>query len=85
MVPDAQRIRFKTNFESLQALKERRVEAFVQDFVLLFNLLQKNPGLKMAGLQPFRPGEYGLAVRKGDKDWLDFINGTLTKMKEMGE
>jgi polar amino acid transport system substrate-binding protein len=85
MVPDAERIKFKTNFEALQALKERRVEAFVQDFVLLFNLLQKNPGLKMAGLQPFRPGRYGLAVRKGDKEWLDFINATLTKMKETGE
>jgi len=85
MVPDAERIKFKTNFEALQALKEHRVEAFVQDFVLLFNLLQKNPGLKMAGLKPFRPGRYGLAVRKGDKEWLDFVNATLTKMKETGE
>ena len=84
LVPDADRVRFKTNFEALQALKERRVEAFVQDFVLLFNLLQKNPGLKMAGLQPFRPGRYGLAVRKGDNEWLDFVNATLTKMKETG-
>jgi polar amino acid transport system substrate-binding protein len=85
LVPDAERIKFEGNFEALQALKERRVEAFVQDFVLLFNFLQKNPGLKMAGLQPFRPGRYGLAVRKGDKEWLDFINATLTKMKETGE
>jgi polar amino acid transport system substrate-binding protein len=85
LVPTAERIKFERNLEALQALKERRVEAFVQDFVLLFNLLQKNPGLKMAGLQPFRPGRYGLAARKGDKEWLDFINGTLTKMKETGE
>jgi polar amino acid transport system substrate-binding protein len=84
MVPDAERIKFERNFEALGALKERRVEAFVQDFVLLFNLLQKNPGLKMAGLQPFQPGRYGLGVRKGDKEWLDFINATLTKMKETG-
>jgi ABC-type amino acid transport substrate-binding protein len=85
LVPDAERIKFERNFEALQALKERRVEAFVQDFVLLFNLLQKNPRLKMADLKPFRPGRYGLAVRKGDKEWLDFINGTLKKMKETGE
>ena len=85
LVPDAQRITFEGNFEALQALKEGRVEAFVQDFVLLFNLLQKNRGLKMASLQPFRPGRYGLAVRKGDTEWLDFINATLTKMKETGE
>ena len=85
LVPTAERVRFEGNIEALQALKERRVEAFVQDFVLLFNLLQKNRGLRMASLQPFRPARYGLAVRKGDKEWLDFINSTLVKMKETGE
>lgn len=85
LVPDAERIKFERNDEALQALKEGRVEAFVQDFLLLYSLLQKNPKLKMAGLQPFRAGRYGLAVRKGDQEWLDFINATLTKMKETGE
>ena len=85
LVPTAERVRFENNFEALQALKKHRVEAFVQDYVLLFNLLQKNPGLKMANLQPFRPARYGLAVRKGDKEWLDFINSTLAKMKDSGE
>ncbi len=85
LVPTAERVKFERNSEALQALKERRVEAFVQDYVLLFNLLRKNPGLKMANLQPFRPARYGLAVRKGDKEWLDFVNSTLAKMKETGE
>ncbi len=85
LVPTAERVKFERNFEALQALKERRVEAFVQDYILLFNLLQKNPGLKMANLLPFRPARYGLAVRKRDKECLDFINSTLVKMKETGE
>jgi ABC-type amino acid transport substrate-binding protein len=85
LVPDAERIKFERNFEALQALKKRRVEAFVQDYVLLYNLLQKNPGLRIAGLEPFRPAPYGLGVRKGDKEWLDFINSTLVKMEERGE
>jgi len=85
MVPDAKRIEFKTNFEALQALKNRRVEAFVEDFVLLYALAQKNSGLKVADLKPFCPGRYGLAVRKGDKEWLDFIDATLKKMKETGQ
>jgi polar amino acid transport system substrate-binding protein len=85
LVPTAERVKFERNSEALQALRERRVEAFVQDFVLLYALMQKTRGLRMAGLQPFRPGRYGLAVRKGDKEWLDFINTTLTKMKETGE
>ncbi len=85
LVPSAERIKFERNFEALQALKDRRMDAFVEDFVLLFNLLQKNRGLKMASLQPFRPARYGLAVRTGDKEWLDFVNTTLAKMKESGE
>jgi ABC-type amino acid transport substrate-binding protein len=85
MVPNAERIKFERNFEALQALKERRVEAFVQDYVLLYNLVQKNPGLRIGGLEPFRPAPYGLGVRKGDKEWLDFINSTLVKMEESGE
>jgi ABC-type amino acid transport substrate-binding protein len=85
LVPTAERIKFERNFEALQALKERRVEAFVQDYVLLYNFVQKNPGLRIAGLEPFRPAPYGLGVRKGDKEWLDFINSTLVKMEERGE
>jgi len=85
LVPDAERIKFERNSEALQALKKRRVEAFVQDFVLLYALMQENRGLRMAGLQPFRPGRYGLAVRKGDEEWLDFINAAFAKMKETGE
>jgi ABC-type amino acid transport substrate-binding protein len=85
LVPDAERIKFEGNFEAVQALKERRVEAFVQDLGLLYALVQENRGLKLAGLQPFRPGRYGLGVRKGDQEWLDFINAALTKMRETGE
>ena len=85
LVPDAERVKFELNSEALQALKERRVEAFVQDYLLLYALIQKTRGLKMAGLQPFRPGRYGLAVRKGDKEWLDFIDAALSRMKETGE
>jgi ABC-type amino acid transport substrate-binding protein len=85
LVPTAERVKFERIFEALQALKKRRVEAFVEDYVLLFNLVQKNRGLKMASLQPFRPAQYGLAVRKGDKEWLDFVNSTLEKMRETGQ
>lgn len=85
MVPNVVRVKFEYNFEALQALKDRQVEAFVQDYVLLSNLLQENPGLKIAGLKPFRPTPYSLGVRKGDKEWLDFINSTLTMIAQSGE
>ncbi len=85
LVPTAERVRFERNFEALQALKESRVEAFVQDYIFLYALMRKNRGLRMAGLEPFCPARYGLGVRNGEKEWLDFVNATLAKMKETGE
>jgi ABC-type amino acid transport substrate-binding protein len=49
------------------------------------NLLQGSPDLRIAGLRPFRPTPYSLGVRKGDKEWLDFINSTLTMVAQSGE
>jgi polar amino acid transport system substrate-binding protein len=85
VISKVERVRFEHNFEALQALKERQVEGFVQDYVLLSNLLQDSPGLKIAGLKPFRPTAYSLGVRKGDKEWLDFINSTLAMIGQSGE
>ena len=82
LVPTAERIKFQHNSESLQALKDRRVDAFVQDDVLLIDLQKRNPELKIVGWPPFRPAPYGLGVRKGDKEWLDFVDAALTKIEK---
>ena len=57
----------------------------MQDDVLIFNLLQESPDLKVVNEKPFQPAPYGLGVRKGDQEWLDFVNATLAKMRETGE
>jgi len=85
LVPTAQRIEFEHPPDAVKALTEHRVEAFVEDYVSLYNLLQRNRGLRIAGLQPFSPAPQSLGVREGDKEWLDFINATLEKMKKTGE
>jgi polar amino acid transport system substrate-binding protein len=85
LVPTAQRIRFEHPSEGVQALTEHRVEAFVEDYVSLYDLLQKHRGLRIAGLQPFSSAPHCLGVRDEDKEWLNFINATLEKMKKTGE
>jgi polar amino acid transport system substrate-binding protein len=85
LVPTAVRIKFEHPSEAVQALKEHRVEAFVEDYISIYNLLQKNRGLRIAGLEPFSPAPHSLGVRKGNKEWLDFINSTLEEMKRTGE
>ena len=85
LVPTAIFVQLKGTAEALQALKDGRVEAFVQDDVLLIEIVKRNSELKIAGWKPFEPASYGLAVRKGDHEWLEFINATLSKMKTSGD
>jgi len=85
LISTVERIKFEHPSEAVEALKEHRVEAFVEDYVSLYNLLQQNRGLKIAGLEPFSPTQHSLGVRKGDKEWLNLINSTLDKMKKTGE
>jgi ABC-type amino acid transport substrate-binding protein len=85
VVPTAQRIEFEHPSDAVKALAEHRVEAFVEDYVSLYNLLQRNRGLRIAGLQPFSPAPQSLGVREGDREWLNFVNATLEKMKKTGE
>ncbi len=85
MIRNIQRVQFEDNYNAVQALKEHRVEAFVQDYVLLLKFLQEHSGLKIADLEPFRITPYGLGVRKGDREWLDFINTTLAAIAQFGE
>ena len=85
LVPTAIRTQFEGTAEALQALKDGGVEAFVQDDVLMIEIERRNPELKIADWRPFEIAPYGLAVRKGDREWLEFVNATLRKMKTNGD
>lgn len=85
LVPTADRVRFQRNSKALQALKDGPVAAFVQDDALITDLQGKNSDLRIADFRPFDRHPYGLGVRKGDTEWLSFINATLTWIKDNGE
>ncbi len=85
LVPQATRTVFMRHSDALQALKERRVDAFVDTNRMVIHFQRRNPKLRIAGYQPFGSVFYGMGVRKGDKEWVRFINTTLAKMKETGE
>jgi len=57
----------------------------VQDYLVIYDLQNQNGDLKIAGLQPFFSASFGMGVRKGDLEWLNFVNATLNKIKESGE
>jgi aspartate/glutamate/glutamine transport system substrate-binding protein len=85
LVPLAKRIEFSRPSEAFQALKDKRVDAFVDNYRIIIHFQRINPELKIAGYQPFGSVTYGIGVRGRDQEWIGFVNAALSKMKEMGE
>jgi ABC-type amino acid transport substrate-binding protein len=83
LAPKANRVKFGKVSEAVLAVKGGRADAFSQDDILILTLAKENPDLKAVG-KPFTPRPYGIAVRKGDVDFIKWVDGQLAKMKKDG-
>jgi len=83
LAPKANRVKFGKVSEAVLAVKGGRADAFSQDDILILTLAKENPDLKPVG-KPFTPRPYGIAVRKGDVDFIKWVDGQLDKMKKDG-
>lgn len=83
LAPEAERVKFGKVSEAVLAIKTGRADAYVHDDIVILTLAEENPDLKPVG-KPFRPLPYGIAVRKGDTDFINWVDEQLTSMKEDG-
>ncbi len=81
--PKATRIKFGKVSEAVLAVKGGRADAYVHDDVLVLTLAMENPDMKAIG-KAFMPRPYGIAVRKGDTEFIKWVNGELAKMHRDG-
>ena len=65
-------------------LKNGRLDAVVNDLLNQLEYNKTDPSLKVVG-EPFTKAQLGIAVKKGDKELLDLINGVLKDLKASGE
>jgi polar amino acid transport system substrate-binding protein len=73
--------------EAIQALQEGKVDAVTTDDAILTGLLARMPDkskYEVSRLQ-LEVEPYGLGIRKGDKNFVDFVNQTLVEMEKSGE
>ncbi len=82
--PKAKVLEFQTHQESVDALKQGRVDAYVIDYTLLLNTLSQGTGdLRLAG-NPFGAEDpYGVGLPK-NSDGVAFVNAFLKKIAEDG-
>lgn len=83
VAPRAKRVAYKTVGEAVSALKGKKADALCQDEPLVLELEKRNRGFKIAG-QPILSRPYAIAVRKGDRETLRWINEKLSAMKNDG-
>ncbi len=81
--PKASRIKFGKVSEAVLAVKGGRADAYVHDDVLVLTLARENPDLKAIGTA-FMPRPYGIAVRKGDTEFIKWVNAALAAMHRDG-
>ncbi len=83
LAPKANRVKYGKVSEAVLAVKGGRADAFAQDDILILTLAKENPDMKAVG-KPFIPRPYGIAVRKGDLEFIKWVNGALAQMRKDG-
>lgn len=81
--PQAVKVRFGTLDEAVESLKSKQVDAVCSDDAVVLAVAAKSQGLKAVGT-PFNPYPYAIGVRKGDLEFVQWINRQLARMKSDG-
>ena len=75
--------RYNKGFEAVQALSQGKIDAVVIDGEPAKTFVAETEGIKMLD-EAFTEEEYAIAVKKGNTELLDKINGALKELKEDG-
>lgn len=75
---------YKETVDYLLDLQNGRLDAAINDLLNQLEYNKANPAVKIVG-EPFTKAQLGIAVKKGDKELVDLINGVLKDLKQNGE
>lgn len=76
--------RYNKGFEAVEALKQDKIDAIVIDREPANVFVSENEGLKILD-EAYTEEEYAIAVKKGNTELLDQVNGALKELKDSGE
>lgn len=81
--PDAKIVTFGSDPECVQALKQGRGQAYVQDQAVLLATAKQDPSVQIQG-QPFTTDPYGIGIRHDDTQFKQFVNDWLKRIEGDG-
>ncbi|MFI7131922.1 glutamate ABC transporter substrate-binding protein [Nonomuraea sp. NPDC050153] len=83
LAPQAEIITFGSDPECVQALKQDRGVAYVQDETILIADAKKDPSIEIV-TKPFTVDPYGIGLKHGDDQFKKFVNDWLKKTQDTG-
>lgn len=82
-LPEVNMLRLDTVSDALQALLQGRGVGYAHDLAVIKGLAQKNPRVRRLD-ELYQLGYRGAAVRKGEKEWLAYVNAAIKRAKAEG-
>ncbi len=82
--PDAPVLEFENYAEAFTALQAGKGEALTTDDSILAGMASEDDSFELVG-EKFTEEPYGIAVKKGEKEFLDALNAALESVRESGE
>jgi polar amino acid transport system substrate-binding protein len=82
-VPSATLLKLDGISDGLQALLQKRADGFAHDLDVLRPIAKKNSDVKLVG-EIYQLGYRAAGIRKGEKDWVDYVNAAIAKAKNAG-
>ncbi|MFP3392343.1 transporter substrate-binding domain-containing protein [Brevibacillus sp. SIMBA_040] len=82
--PDAEILEFENYAEAFTALKAGQGDALTTDNALLYGMAKQDPNYRVTE-ETFTEEPYGIAISKGDAEFVKTVNELLKEMKENGE
>ncbi len=82
-LPEAKLMKLDTVSDALQALMQKRAEAYAHDFMVQAGIDALNDKVRMLK-EYYQIGFRGAGVRKGEAEWLTYVNAAIKKAKAEG-
>jgi polar amino acid transport system substrate-binding protein len=82
-VPSANLLKLDGISDGLQALLQKRADGFAHDLDVLRPIAKKNSDVKLVG-EIYQLGYRAAGIRKGEKDWVDYVNAAIAQAKTDG-
>ena len=82
-VPSANLLKLDGISDGLQALLQKRADGFAHDLDVLRPIAKKNSDVKLVG-EIYQLGYRAAGIRKGEKDWVDYVNASIAQAKRDG-